>query len=137
MMMEGIVVHPPHVHRLLRLIREGTPSHASRASILLGRYAASCCTGVATNNLKKEVEDDAPSNDGISEKEDNSSDKVTHVVNPGLIIWDLIGRLVGGDGNNINNTATDNDVGNNKKKRSKKSKKKKDDRPTSGLFDSN
>ena len=39
----AVVEHPPHVHRLLRLVREGTPSHASRASSLLGRYASSCC----------------------------------------------------------------------------------------------
>ena len=81
------IEHPPHVLRLLRLIREGTASHASRASALLGRYAASCSSGVAINC------------DNDSEQKNNvgvESEEAT--VHPSVIIWDLIGRLVAGDG---------------------------------------
>ena len=40
--MNPVIEHPPHVYRLLRLIFEGTPSHASRASKLLAVYCSSC-----------------------------------------------------------------------------------------------
>ena len=40
--MNPVIEHPPHVYRLLRLISEGTPSHASRASKLLAAYCSSC-----------------------------------------------------------------------------------------------
>eukprot|EP00804_Cyclotella_cryptica_P029069 CCRYP_005261-RB/>CCRYP_005261-RB protein AED:0.02 eAED:0.02 QI:222/1/1/1/1/1/5/24/1992 len=78
--------HPPHVHRLLRLIREGTPSHASRASALLGRYAASCSTGGAQGT--------ASDPDDIAD----GTEKPDVPLHPSVIIWDLIGRLVAGDG---------------------------------------
>jgi hypothetical protein len=82
------VEHPPHILRLLRLLREGTPSHASRASALLGRYAASCSSvGIAVNDGST-CEDTEPA----SSKSDVSN------VHPSLIIWDLIGQLVAGDG---------------------------------------
>lgn len=82
------VEHPPHILRLLRLLREGTPSHASRASALLGRYAASCSSvGIAVNDGSS-CEDTEPA----SSKSDVST------VHPSLVIWDLIGQLVAGDG---------------------------------------
>ncbi|KAL9184469.1 hypothetical protein ACHAXT_002555 [Thalassiosira profunda] len=112
--MEEGAQHPPHVHRLLRLVREGTPSHASRASALLGRYAASCCAGVATTG-------------GTCTDDGNRSCPPVH---PGPVIWDLIGRLVGGDG--VGTTSNESGGG----KRRKKGKKK-EGRPTSGLFDAN
>ncbi len=138
------IEHPPHVHRLLRLIREGTPAHASKASALLGRYAAACrcqssTTRVHASSSSSASKDDGDENDSIS------------FLNPGLIIWDLIGRLVGGDGNSGNddddyddNCPGEQDYGNNitKSKRRCKTKtknrpKKKKQRPTSGLFDPN
>ena len=119
------IEHPPHVNRLLRLIREGTPSHASRASILLGRYAASCCTGVQIATADKN-----------SNSEDNGN---TSIANPSLVIWDLIGRLVGGDGNTnaSHNTTSAAAAGGKNKRGSKRSKKCNNNRPTSGLFDTN
>lgn len=104
--------HPPHVHRLLRLIREGTSSHASRASTLLGRYAALCITGAASSSITAENE--------CSDDGDNDS---SIIISPSLLIWDLIGRLVGGDG------AATNDK--------QRKKKKKNTHYQSGLFDSN
>ena len=116
------IEHPPHVHRLLRLIREGTTSHASRASALLGRYAASCCAGASQPDI---------SSDGSGT--DGNNNIIVSLTNPGLIIWDLIGRLVGGDDVTTGNTTkTSNNSG-----RGKRKKKKKNSRPTSGLFDSN
>mmetsp|Transcript_32219 Transcript_32219/g.65448 ORF Transcript_32219/g.65448 Transcript_32219/m.65448 type:complete len:345 (+) Transcript_32219:102-1136(+) len=99
--------HPPHVHRLLRLIREGTSSHASRASVLLGRYAALCITGAASTTAD---------NDDGSDRHDKSSS----IISPSLLIWDLIGRLVGGDGTTTNDN-----------------QRKKNTHYQSGLFDSN
>ena len=122
------IVHPPHVHRLLRLIREGTPSHASRASILLGRYAASCCAGVSNITTHSDTEDDG------THQNDDSKPTSSSITNPGLIIWDLIGILVGGDG--ITAT-TSTDTNTNGKKGKRKKKKNKKQRPTSGLFDPN
>ncbi|KAL7488484.1 hypothetical protein ACHAW6_014063 [Cyclotella cf. meneghiniana] len=78
--------HPPHVHRLLRLIREGTPSHASRASALLGRYAASCCTSGANSTTSEQ--------DQIAD----GAGKPDLPLRKSFVIWDLIGRLVAGDG---------------------------------------
>lgn len=137
-------LHPPHIIRLLRLIREGTPSHASRASILLGRYAASCCRGSGV-----EIEDDGEDddNDVKAEIEVLGGDKATDTVeiDPGTLIWDIIGRLVGGD--DINSNADDeiNDddkevtSGGKKRRRAKKSNKckQKNNRQCSGLFDAN
>jgi len=113
---DAAIEHPPHVHRLLRLIREGTPSHASRASVLLGRYAASCCAGVVGST----GENDAQGDDGMG------GNHVAGFNNPSLTLWDLIGRLVGGDGNFNKKISTN--VG---------GKGKKSNRPTSGLFDPN
>lgn len=129
---QGFIEHPPHVHRLLRLIREGTTSHASRASVLLGRYAASCCTGVnvvGTKDIDGASQDD--SNDNASQH--------TPVINPGLIIWDLIGILVGGDGhiNSNNNTGAATSSSSGGKKRRGNKKNNNNNRPTSGLFDTN
>lgn len=99
--------HPPHVHRLLRLIREGTSSHASRASTLLGRYAALCITGAGSSSIRNECSD--------------GENQCPIIISPSLLIWDLIGRLVGGDGAVAN--------GNQRKKKSTHYQ--------SGLFDSN
>jgi len=85
-----IIEHPPHVHRLLRLIREGTSSHASRASALLGRYAALCITGAAaSSSAEKDSDDDDDDDDAVVGS--------SAAISPSLILWDLIGRLVGGD----------------------------------------
>lgn len=130
-------LHPPHVIRLLRLIREGTPSHASRASILLGRYATSCCRGSGVA-----IEDD--DNDV---KAMVGGDKAADTVesDPGTLIWDIIGRLVGGDDNNGNADDEINDddkevtSGGKKRRRAKNSNKckQKNNRHCSGLFDAN
>lgn len=92
------VEHPPHVHRLLRLVREGTSSHASRASVLLGRYAASCCVGVVTDGDGGEPTPDGGTNSHTCKSNATSS------INSSVIIWDLIGRLVAGDGNTASTT---------------------------------
>ncbi len=103
------VEHPPHVHRLLRLVREGTPSHASRASALLGRYASSCRRrgggGGGFDDDEHDSADDDDDDGGSTRRPDavSSADNVA-IADPGTIIWDLIGRLVGGeDGGGCNN----------------------------------
>ena len=106
-----VIEHPPHVHRLLRLIREGTSSHASRASALLGRYAALCITGAA----------DASSSSSTTTDSDNDGDDAS-IIRPSLVLWDLIGRLVGGEGGSDDKSSN---------------KKRKQNFPQSGLFDSN
>ncbi len=102
------IEHPPHVHRLLRLSREGTSSHASRASTLLGRYAASCTS--SSHDQLDLVKDNQGDRGDYNDKNENKSNAITkerniepnEVQNSALIIWDLIGRLVdgGGDGKN-------------------------------------
>ena len=104
---QEIIEHPPHVLRLLRLIREGTASHASRASALLGRYAASCSSGAAINYDNSISEENVNFNAAVKSEE--------AVVHPSIIIWDLIGRLVAGDG--------------------KATRKKSESASSSGLFD--
>ena len=137
--MDAAELHPPHVIRLLRLIREGTPSHASRASILLGRYAASCCRGSGV-----EIEDDGEDDNDVK-AEVVGGDKAIVESDPGTLIWDIIGRLVGGDDTNGNAddeiNDDDNEVtsGGKKRRRAKKSNKckQKNNRQCSGLFDAN
>jgi len=106
------IEHPPHVHRLLRLIREGTSSHASRASVLLGRYAALCITGASASSAT------TAKNDGSDQARDD--DSPSPIISPSLLIWDLIGRLVGGEGTTTNNNP-----------------RKKNTHYQSGLFDPN
>ena len=106
------IEHPPHVHRLLRLIREGTSSHASRASVLLGRYAALCITGASASSAT------TAKNDGSDQARDDGSP--SPIISPSLLIWDLVGILVGGEGTTTNNNP-----------------RKKNTHYQSGLFDPN
>ena len=77
--------------------------------MLLGRYAALCITGAASTSTTAD-------NDDGSDRNDKSSS----IISPSLLIWDLIGRLVGGDGTTTNDN-----------------QRKKNAHYQSGLFDSN
>lgn len=92
------IEHPQHVIRLLRLMREGTPSHASRASALLARYAASSSSGISI---------DYHTNAIAKNQDENATKHEEYTTNPSVIIWDLIGRLVAGDGKSKRNKKGD------------------------------